>query len=205
MRCIIVALLFGALVYPKNVEALDCGTTWALPGWWQRAANSGNVSAEQQRRDAESRATLDLLERTPIVFRGRVASVRYLTGLLKVDTAINMIAFDHVEVLKGRLAATSSDRKAFILEERWCDGSCSSGAAIAKWPLGETVLVGVHPDEFEKAPQSFSKRLNYKGRIDAVLGMCQPGRLTPTALELLNASDDETTRLKRDYQPRRLN
>jgi hypothetical protein len=33
--------------------------------------------------------------------------------------------------------------------------------------------------------------------------MCGVGPLTPAALELLNASDDEIARLKREYPPRR--
>lgn len=70
------------------------------------------------------------------------------------------------------------------------------------WPRGETVVVGVHPNNFvdpSKAVESISKRLVYKGRVDAVLGMCDSGRLTPLALDLLSAPDDEIARLKREY------
>jgi hypothetical protein len=35
--------------------------------------------------------------------------------------------------------------------------------------------------------------------------MCSGGPLTPATLELLNASDDEIARLKREYLPRRRN
>lgn len=196
-------LLLGALICPKKVEALDCASAAFFPSSWQRTATSGDLPAEQQRRDAEARATLELLERTPIVFRGRVASARYLTDPRKTNTSL--IAFDHVEVLKGRLAATSADRKAFIIQEHWCDHRCDYSAAPKQWPPGEPVLVGAHLNEFadpSKAMDSERKRIIYKGRIDAVLGMCNGGRLKPIALEVLNASDDEIVRLKHDYQPR---
>jgi hypothetical protein len=208
MRSPIYLLLLGALVCPGKVEALECGTSAFFPSSWQRAANSGDVPPERQSRDKEARATLELLERTPIVFRGRVASARYLSDLRKTNTPTSLIAFDHVVVLKGRLAATSRDRKAFIIREQWCDYRCNHGAASAQWPPGETFLVGAHPNEFadpSKAMDFERKRVIYKGRIDAVLGMCDGGRLKPLALEVLNASDDEIVRLKHDYEPRRFN
>jgi hypothetical protein len=175
-------------------------------GWWQRTAGSGDIPAEQQRRDIEARSTLERLQHTPIVFRGRVASARYLTDPRRTNSIL--IVFDHVEVLKGRLAATSRDRKAFIIQERWCDGGgCDYGAATTQWPPGDTLLVGAQPNVFadpSKAIDPGGKRIIYRGRIDAVVSMCDVGRLTPMTLELLNASDDEILRLKRDYEPRRL-
>jgi hypothetical protein len=208
MRCIILALLLGALVFPKNTEALDCGTPLSyFPNSWQRTSNSDDVPVEEQRRGAEARATLERLERTPIIFRGRVASVRYLTDPRKTNTPTSLLAFDRVEVLKGRLITTSADRKAFILHEEWCDFRCSGRPVAMRWPPGKTFVVGADPNEFAEPSQAvdpLSKRLIYKGRIDAVVGMCRPGQLTPMALELWNASDDEIVRLKRDYQPRSL-
>ena len=207
-RFIAAALLLAAFASPRKVEALQCANSEFFPSFWQRAANSGDVPVEQQSRDKEARATLELLERTPIVFRGRVASARYLSDLRKTNTPTSLIAFDHVEVLKGQLAATSRDRKAFIIREEWCDYRCTHGAASAQWPPGETFLVGAHPNEFPEPSKvmDFGRtRLIYKGRIDAVLGMCNSGRLEPLALEILNASDDEIVRLKHDYEPRRFN
>ena len=208
-RFITAPLLLAALALPAKVEALSCGT-WYVPSLWQRAANSGDVPAEQQRRDIEARARLEYLEHIPIVFRGRVASARYLIDPRKTNTPTSLIVFDHVEVLKGRLAATSRNRKAFIIQERWCDYRCDIGAATTQWPPGETFLVGAYLNNINiadptKAVGPNRKRVIYRGRIDGVFGMCDGGRLPPIALELLNASDDEIVRLKRDYQLRRIN
>jgi hypothetical protein len=203
MRGFIAALLLlGALVCPEKVEALDCG--W-VPRQWYRAADGGEVSVEKERHDTEARATLELLERIPIVFRGRIASAGYLSDPRKTNTPASLLVFDHVEIFKGRLAKTSRDRKAFIIREEWCDGLCR-GRTAGLGSRGETVVVGAHPNHFvdpSKAVESVSKRLIYKGRIDAVLGMCRSGRLTPMALELLNAPEDEIVRLKREYLPLR--
>lgn len=205
MRGIIITLLV-ALVFPEAAEALDCGTPSSyFPNSWQRTSNSDDVPIEEQRRGAEARATLERLERTRIIFRGRVASVRYLTDPRKTNTPTSLLTFDRVEVLKGRLITTSTDRKAFVLNDEWCDARCRGRPAEMRWPLGKTFVVGADPNQLaepSKVVDPISKRLIYKGRIDAVVGVCRPGQLTPMALELLNASNDEIARLKRDYQPR---
>lgn len=203
MRCLIAAaLLVGAVVCSKEVQALDCGRP---AGWHYEAADGVDAPMEKLRHDAEARATLESLERTPIIFRGRFASARYLSDLRKTNVPTSLLIFDDVEILKGRLPRTSTDRKAFIIKEEWCDGSC-----IGKerhWPQGDTVVIGARPNSFgdpSRAVDFASKRVVYKGRIDAVLGMCdRGGALSPMALELLNATDDEIARLKREYLPRR--
>jgi hypothetical protein len=206
MRCFIAAVfLLGALMCPRNLEALDCPSGPFYPGSWQRAIDGDDIPEESQRRDAEARATLELLERTPIVFRGRIGSARYLSDPRKTNTPTSLLVFDHVEVLKGRLPATSSDRKAFIIGAEWCDHSCNGRTAMIV-PRGETVVIAARPNRFadpSKAVDAITKRLIYKGRIDAVLGMCFGGPLPPMALEILNAPDDEIARLKREYLPRR--
>jgi hypothetical protein len=203
MRCFIAAvLLIGTLICPKEAKALDC----AWPGGWQyEAADGVDAPVEKQRHDAEARATLESLERTPIIFRGRFASARYLSDLRKTNVPTSLLIFDHVEILKGRLPRTSIDGKAFIIKEEWCNGSC-----IGKerhWPKGDTVVISARPNDFvdpSRAVDFASKRVVYKGRIDAVLGVCSRGGvLSPMALELLNAPDDEIARLKREYLPRR--
>lgn len=112
MRCLIAAfLLLSAIIYPETVER------WIAPSpsWWYRSVDGGEVPIEKQRHDAEARATLELLERTPIVFR--IASARYLSDLRKTNIPTSRIVFDHVEILKGRLSRASTDRKAFIIRE----------------------------------------------------------------------------------------
>lgn len=202
MRCFITALLLlGALIFPKKVEALDCA--W-MPASWYRPADGVEAPLEKHRQDAEARATLGLLERTPIILRGRIASMRYLSDPGKTNTSL--LVFDHVEVLKGRLPKT--DRKAYIIKHQWCDGGCNVGMDTLAWPRGETVVIGVqpnHPVDRSKALDPSSDRVIYRGRIDALLGPCGDPRLTPMALELLNAPGEEIARLKREYVPRRPN
>jgi hypothetical protein len=198
MRCLIAAaLLVGVLVCPEKVEALQCDRPAA---WWFQAADRVDAPVEKQRHDAEARATLELLERTPIIFRGRIASTRYLP---KKNAPAILLVFDNVEILKGRLPRTSIDRKAFIFQELWCDGGCTS-KETQRWPRDDTVVIGVRPNDFVGPSQAVKfPRFSYDGRIDAVLGMCSSGWLSPLALELLSAPDDEIARLKREYLPRR--
>jgi hypothetical protein len=197
------ALLVGALICPKEAEALDCD----LPGSWSyQAADGIKTSAEKQRQDLEARAVLERLERTPIIFRGRLTWASYLTDIRKTNVPTSLLVFERVEVLKGRLPRTSVDRKAFIIQAEWCDSHRCSGPVARGWPRGEAVVVGAHPNKFvdaSKAVDSGGKRAGYKGRIDAVLGPCSGGPLTRAALELLNSSDGEIARLKREYLPRR--
>jgi hypothetical protein len=193
------ALLVGALVCSREAEALDCD----VPGSWSYQAAEGiKTSEETQRQDREARAVLERLERTPIIFRGRLASARYLSDLRKTNTPYSLLIFDHVEVLRGRLPK-ALDRKAFIILADWCDFRCH-GPAAQGWPRGKAVVVGARPNNLvpPNVVELSSKRVIYKGRIDAVVGVCSGGPLTPEALELLNAPDDEIARLKREYLPR---
>jgi hypothetical protein len=199
------ALLVGALVCPKHAGALDCGG----PGSWSfQAADGIETPAEKQLQDLQARAVLERLERTPVIFRGRLASARYLSDLRETNIPFSLLVFDNVEVLKGRLPRTSIDGKAFIIKQEWCDSDCGDRQAAQSWPRDKAVVVGAHPNEFvdpSNAVDSESNRVIHQGRIDAVLGMCSGGPLTAAALELLNASDDEIARLKREYLPRRRN
>ena len=196
MRFTAAALLVVALIFPKQVEALQCGGPTSS---WYQAADGVDASVEQQRHDTQARAMLEWLERTPIIFRGRIESARYLR---KTNDPTSLVVFDHVEFLKGRFPRISTDRKAFIVEELWCDGGCSD-QLTQWWPLGETVVVAAHPNDFVGPSKAVKyPRIIYKGRIDAVLGMCGLGRLGPMALELLN-TPNEVARLKREYLQRR--
>lgn len=202
-RFIAAALLFGAFVCPTEADALDCPI---LGSHLFQAAEGVEAPAERQRQDLEARAVLARLERTPIIFRGRLASARYLSDPRKTSTPFTMLVFDHVEVWKGRLPTASVDQKAFIVLQEWCDGSCGDRPAAHWWPRGKFTVVGADPNEAADPSEvldSENKQVIYKGRVDAVMGMCGGGPLTPAALELLNASDEEVARLKREYPPRR--
>jgi hypothetical protein len=203
MRCFTAAvLLIGALVCSNEAEALDC--TPGPAGWMYQAADGVDTPVEQQRHDAEARAALERLERTPIIFRGRIASASYLR---KTKGPVGLLVFDDVEILKGSLPRTLVDRRVFVLQELWCDGGCRDDLT-KRWPRGDTVVVAAGPNVYvgpSKAvefPRFGYSKFIYKGRVDAVLGLCSSG-LSPLALELLNAPDDEVARLKREYLQRR--
>ncbi|QOZ22303.1 hypothetical protein [Bradyrhizobium sp. CCBAU 51753] len=204
MRRLIAALcLIGAVVGPKKAEALSCALP--LSTSWYRSPDVNQVSVEKKRRDMEARATLELLERTPIILRGRVVSSRLLSDLRKTNSPISLIVLDHVEMLKGRLFTAPTDRKAFIIKEYWCDGTCESRENTLHWPRGETLVVGASRNDMaepSKMVDPDSKLTIYQGRIDAMVGACTSGPLTPEALDLLNAPQ-EVARLKREYLRRR--
>jgi hypothetical protein len=196
-------LLVGVIVCSTKADALDC--TPGPADWMYEAAEGVDTPVEQQRYDAEARAALERLERTPIIFRGRIASASYLR---KTKGAVGLLVFDDVEILKGSLPRTLADRRLFLLQELWCDGGCRDDLTM-RWPRGDTKVVAAYPNVYigpSKAvefPRFGYPKFIYEGRIDAVLGLCSSGGLPPLALELLNAPDDEIARLKREYLPRR--
>lgn len=206
MRAIILALAcFGALLSPGKVDALDCPVP--SPSMWSRAAGSDQMPIEQQRQEAEDRTDVYRLDRAPIIFRGRVVSVRYLSDIRKTSIPLSLLVFDRVEILKGQLFTMSRDRKAFVIRQEWCDYSCIGKLPNTAWPSGKIVSVAASRNDFadpSKAVEFSSKRVVYRGRIDAVLGECSNGLLNNRQLELLN-DPDKMTRLKREYVPRRAN
>ncbi|QPF84861.1 hypothetical protein IC762_00530 [Bradyrhizobium genosp. L] len=204
-RLMVVVCLLVGFVCPGKVEALSCALP--LPTSWQRSPDADHVSVEKERLDTEARATLELLEHTPIIIRGRVASARLLSDLRRTNSPTSLIVLDRVEMLKGRLFTAPTDRKAFIIKEYWCDGTCEGREDTLRWPLGETLVVGAYRNDLaepEEVVDFDSKQIIYRGRIDAVLGPCTSGPLTPKALELLNAPE-EIARLKREYLRRNPN
>ncbi|WP_161497182.1 hypothetical protein [Bradyrhizobium nitroreducens] len=203
MRVVILPLLLlSLLASPRRVEALDCPIP---PGIWSQSAASDEVSAEQKRRNSEDRWSIYRLERAPIIFRGRVVSARDLSDISKTNIPTSLLIFDRVEILKGRLFTAARDRKAFVISERWCDGSCAGRKATADWLPGKFVGVAAYPNTFadpSKAAEATTKRVVYRGRIDAMFGPCDGGFLSERALELL-ANPDEVARIKREVAPRR--
>jgi hypothetical protein len=146
------------------------------------------------------------LERIPIVFRGRIVSRRYLSDLRKTNTPASLLVFDHVEVFKGRLAKTSRDRNSSSRRNGAMASAEARTAGIGS--RGETVVVGAHRNHFvdpSKAVDVRQQTAHLQGANRCRIGMCRSGRLTPMALELLNAPEDEIVRLKREYLPLRPN
>ncbi|MES5488485.1 hypothetical protein QMZ05_37565 [Bradyrhizobium sp. INPA03-11B] len=188
-----VIFLICAFVFasPKGASALDCAKAF----WWNFDRSDGDQ--QRQRRDAEARATLANL--APLVFRGRIAWTRDLSDVRKTSTPVSLIVLKDVEVLRGKMPRSTRDRKAFIVFSRWCDTRCGS---VSRWrPQGLTTFAA---HRYTGGPvRSYDDpnggKVLYNGRVDAVIGVCDPIQLTPLQEQLLNAPADEIARLVREY------
>ena len=207
MRAIVLALTSIALLAcSERVRALDC----AIPPYvWSRPTDNDKVSLEQQRRDVRDRFSVYRLEQAPIIFRGRIVSARYLSDLRKTNIPLSLLIFDRVKLLKGQLFTKARDRRAFVIQSEWCDATCigKGEGAPTPWPAGKTVVVAAYQNTFadpSKAVESSDGPVVYRGRIDAVLGVCSLGPLDSRQLELLN-NPDEMARIKREAEARRTN
>lgn len=205
MRAIIPVLTsIGLLACSGRVSAFDCPVPASI---WSRPADNEEVSPEQQRRDERDRFSVYRLEQAPIIFRGRIVSLRYLSDLRQTNVPLSLLVFDRVEILKGQLFTKSRDRRAFVIQSEWCDATCigKGKGSPTLWPVGKTVVVAAHKNTFadpSKAGESFSGPIVYRGRIDAVVGACNPGPLDSREMELLN-NPDEMVRIKRETEARR--
>ncbi|MGL9620490.1 hypothetical protein QRQ56_20935 [Bradyrhizobium sp. U531] len=206
MRVAIPAISLSVLLAcVGRVEALDCPVP--SPSMWSRVADSDEIPIEQQRREAKDRTDVYRLDSVPIIFRGRVVSVRYLSDIRKTNIPLSLLVFDRVQILKGQLFTRSKDRRAVVIRQEWCDQSCIGKLSSSAWSAGKIVAVAAYRNDFADPSRTIefsSKRILYRGRIDAVLGECSAGLLSNRQLELLN-DPDEMNRLKREYVPLRTN
>lgn len=187
MRSAIVMAAF-AIGWPAAVHGLDCGLP--IPAFFEAIAP--NVDPTKRAVDLEARVALDTL--SPIVFSGRLVSIRHLSG---PDSGIELLGFRDVKVLRGELPRSKIDGIAMIALDRWCDGGCAHRPV--EWAPGALLTIGVSasPDKIT----SDGKTL-YRGPIDGQFGPCRGGPLSPIKLMLLTAPPEEIARLVRDY-PRR--
>jgi hypothetical protein len=179
---------------PGDLEALDCGVAY----WRNYDRVDGVADPAKRRQDAEARAALANLR--PIIFRGRVARARTLSGGVTDQLPLSLIIFEDVEVLRGEMPRSAHDRKAFIVHHGWCDGSPTSCRPASRWwPRGQIFTVGVHPSPGGPVTDTVGKRVVHKGRVDAEMRLCDPSSLTPLEWNVLNAPADEIARLMREY------
>jgi len=178
-----------AIGWPITVQALDCG----LPIPASFDSINPNVDQTRKAADLEARVALDTL--SPIVFSGRLASVRHLS---EPDSGIELLQFRDVKVLKGVLARSRTDGIAMVAFDRWCDGGCAHRPL--EWASGAMLTIGVAPSPDKVT--SNGKTL-YRGRVDGQFGPCRGGPLSPLKLMMLTAPPEEIARLERDYPPRK--
>ncbi|MHC4045272.1 hypothetical protein [Bradyrhizobium sp. 23AC] len=186
MRSAIVAAAF-AIGWPATVYGLDCG----LPMPASFEAIDPNVDPTKRAVDLEARVALDTL--SPIVFSGRLVSIRHLS---EPDSGIELLGFRDVKVLRGELPRSNIDGIAVVALDRWCDGGCAHRPF--EWAPGALLTIGVSP-----SPDKVTSggKMLYRGRIDGQFGPCRGGLLSPLKLMLLAAPPEEIARLERDYPP----
>lgn len=177
-----------AIGWPVTVHGLDCGLP--IPAHFESI--NPNVDPSKRAVDLEARVALDTL--SPIVFSGRLVSIRHLS---KPDSVIELLGFKDVKVLRGKLPRSKIDGIAMVALDRWCEGGCAHRPL--EWTPGALLTIGVSPSPDKVT--SYGKTL-YRGRIDGQFGPCLGGPLSPLKLMLLTAPPEEIARLERDY-PRR--
>ncbi|MBB4373118.1 hypothetical protein GGD63_005933 [Bradyrhizobium sp. cir1] len=184
------AILLAALGigWPVTVHGLDCGLPF--PAFFE--AINEKVDPTKRAVDLEARAALETL--SPIVFSGRLVSIRHLS---EPDTGIELLGFRDVKVLRGALPRSRVDRIAMVAYDRWCDGGCAHRPL--EWAPGALLTIGVSPSPDKVSGDG---KTLYRGRVDGQFGPCRGGPLSPLKLMLLTAPAEEIVRLKRDYPPR---
>ncbi len=171
------------------------------------ASVSDGTITEEKRKDLRLRVLIDALDDVDIVFRGRLASRRYLSDIYETYVPSILEVYDGVTVLKGAMPLAANDGKVFLIREKICDGGCRL-AALPEFENGtddrERVVLALNntlanPSE---AKDRWSNRVVYSGRIDALLGPCDPHLINGPAAASLIAAPDEIERLRRTYPPR---
>lgn len=159
------------------------------------------------RRDVLQRVLIDALDDADIVFRGRLVKRWYLSDVLETDIPSILEVYDGVRTLKGEMPAAAQDGQAYLIRERICDGLCWLGAlpeVTAARDEPERVVLAMK-NTLSNPHEVRDRRSNtvvYSGRIDALLGPCDPRQVNAALAANLIASPDEMERLRRTYPPR---
>ncbi len=199
-----VALLSLYLATPLAARPLS---NCRLGNQSEYASVSDGTITEEKRKDLRLRVLIDALDDVDIVFRGRLASRRYLSDIYETYVPSILEVYDSVAVLKGAMPAAAKDGKVFLIREKICDGGCRL-SALPEFENSsderERVVLALNntltnPSE---AKDRWSNRVVYSGRIDALLGPCDPHLINGPAVATLIAAPDEIERLRRAYPPR---
>lgn len=168
---------------------------------------AGTMS-EATRNDLRLRVLIDALDDAEIVFSGRLVKRWYLSDVQETDIPTILEVYDRVRVLKGEMPSAAADETAYVIRERFCDGRCWLGALPEVTGAGrdETARVVLALRSSSSPPGEARDRRSgavvYSGRIDALLGPCDPRQVDAAAAEMLIGSPGEIARLRRDYPPR---
>lgn len=159
------------------------------------------------RKDVLQRVLIDALDDADIVFRGRLVKRWYLSDVLETDIPTILEVYGDARVLKGELPGAAQDGQVFLIRERICDGLCWLGA-LPEVTSGrdepERVVLAMKNTlaDPQQARDRRSNAIVYSGRIDALLGPCDPRQVNATLAAALITAPDEMDRLRRSYPPR---
>lgn len=171
------------------------------------ASPADRTISDETRNEVRLRVLIDALDDVDIVFRGRLTSRRYLSDVTQTYVPTILEIYDRVIVLKGQMAVTATDGKAFLIREKLCNGGCPLNTLPEVWDANEGpehIVLAMNntlanPAE---AKDRWSGKVVYSGRIDALLGPCDPHQINESAVVSLLASPNEMERLKRAYPHR---
>ncbi len=163
--------------------------------------------SDETRKEVRLRVLIDAIDDVDIVFRGRLTSRRYLSDVSQTYVPTILETYDHVVVMKGVVPAATADGKAFLIREKLCNGGCPLNTLPEVWDASEGpehIVLAMNntlanPAE---AKDRWSDKVVYRGRIDALLGPCDPYQINASAVVALLTSPDEMERLKRAYPHR---
>jgi hypothetical protein len=170
---------------------------------------SDGTLTDEKRKELRLRVLVDALDDVDIVFRGRLTSRKYLSDIYQTYVPLILEVYDGAVVLKGSLPATLQDGKVFLIREKQCDGGCRLRAfpevadGIGEGERERVVLAMnntlANPAE---GRDRWTNQVVYRGRIDALLGPCDPYLINDAAAAALVSAPQEMARLRLAYPPR---
>lgn len=163
--------------------------------------------SDEKRKEVRLRVLVDALDDVDIVFRGRLASRRYLSDVMQTYIPLILEVYEGVTFLKGDVPLTATDGKIFLIREKLCNGGCPlSALPEVSDENGEREHVVLAMKNTLGSPSEARDRWSddvvYSGRIDALLGPCDPYQVNESAAVALLSAPDEMERLKSAYPPR---
>lgn len=190
---------FAALAAPLSKCRLNNQSEYASP--------ADRTISDERRKEIRQRVLIDAIDDVDIVFRGRLMSRRYLSDISKTYIPLILEVYGRAEVLKGDMPSTRTDGKVFLIREKLCNGGCPLNTLPEVWDEEEgpeRVVLALNNtlENPGEAKDRWSNTVVYTGRIDALLGPCDPHQINAGAVVALISAPREMERLKRAYPHR---
>ncbi len=203
-RCALIALAAVLLATPLAARPLS---KCRLGNQSDYASVTDGTLTDDVRKELRLRVLVDALDDVDIVFRGRLMSRKYLSDIYQTYVPLILEVYDDAVVLKGSLPMTAKDGKVYLIREKMCDGGCRLNAlpeVMDGTGEREHVVLALN-NRLENPTEGrdrWSNQVVYRGRIDALLGPCEPYLINDSAAAELVVAPEEMERLRRAYPPR---